>query len=67
MYRRGLRIAYRDPIEIADLAIDGNDLRELGVTGPAAGVTLRKLLEVVINQPGKNTRDQLLALANPDK
>src|SRR5688500_5076798 len=62
VYRRAIRIAYRDPIEIADLAVDGNDLRELGITGPAAGVTLRKLLEVVINQPGKNTRDELLAI-----
>ncbi len=66
VYRRAIRIAYRDPIEIADLAIDGNDLRELGITGPAAGATLRKLLEVVINQPGKNTREDLLAiLATP--
>jgi tRNA nucleotidyltransferase (CCA-adding enzyme) len=62
VYRRGLRIAYNDPIEIADLAIDGNDLREVGVSGPAAGATLRKLLEVVINQPARNTRDDLLAI-----
>ncbi len=62
VYRRALRIAYNDPIEVADLAIDGNDLREVGVTGPAAGATLRKLLQVVINQPGKNTRDELLAI-----
>ena len=62
VYRRGLRIAYNDPIEIADLAIDGNDLRELGVTGPTAGVTLRKLIDVVINEPGTNTRDELLAI-----
>jgi len=62
VYRRGSRIAYNDPIEIADLAIDGNDLGELGVTGPAAGATLRKLLDVVINQPGRNSRDELLAI-----
>ena len=62
VFRRASRIAYNDPIEIADLAIDGNDLRELGVTGPAAGATLRKLLDVVINQPGRNSRDELLAI-----
>ena len=62
VYKRAIRIAYNDPIEVADLAIDGNDLRELGVTGPAAGVTLRKLLDVVINEPGMNTRDALLAI-----
>jgi tRNA nucleotidyltransferase (CCA-adding enzyme) len=62
VYRRAVRIAYNDPIEIADLAIDGNDLQKLGITGPAVGATLRKLLEVVINQPDKNTRDKLLQI-----
>ena len=66
VYRRALRIAYNDPIEVADLAIDGNDLRELGVTGPAAGATLRKLLDVVINQPGRNSREELLAIVKTD-
>jgi tRNA nucleotidyltransferase/poly(A) polymerase len=64
VYKRSVRIAYNDPIEISDLAIDGNDLQRLGITGPAVGVTLRKLLEVVINQPGKNTRDELIAIVN---
>jgi tRNA nucleotidyltransferase (CCA-adding enzyme) len=62
VYRRAIRIAYNDPIEVADLAIDGNDLQKLGITGPAVGATLRKLLEVVINQPKKNTHDELLAI-----
>lgn len=64
VYKRSVRIAYNDPIEISDLAIDGNDLQKLGITGPAVGATLRKLLEVVINQPGKNTRDELIAIVN---
>ena len=46
-YRRAIRIAYHDPIEIADLAIDGDDLLKAGITGPAVGVTLRKLLDTV--------------------
>jgi tRNA nucleotidyltransferase (CCA-adding enzyme) len=62
VYRRAIRIAYNDPIEVADLAIDGDDLQKLGITGPAVGATLRKLLEVVINQPKKNTHDELLAI-----
>lgn len=66
VYRRAIRIAYHDPIEISDLAVDGDDLQQLGVSGPALGVTLRKLLEVVIHDPGLNTRDQLLALVNSD-
>ncbi len=61
-YRRAIRIAYRDPIEIADLAIDGDDLNRAGITGPAVGTTLRNLLEVVINDPSANTRDTLLGL-----
>lgn len=62
VYRRALQIAYRDPIEIADLALDGNDLQELGMSGPEVGAALRKLLDVVINQPGRNTREQLLSV-----
>ena len=61
-YRRAIRIAYRDPIEIADLALDGDDLNKAGITGPAVGATLRNLLETVINDPSANTRDNLLGL-----
>ncbi len=61
-YRRAIRIAYRDPIEVADLALDGDDLTGLGITGPAVGTTLRKLLETVINDPAANTRENLLGL-----
>ena len=61
-YRRAIRIAYRDPIEVADLAVDGEDLMSLGITGPAVGTTLRKLLDTVINDPSRNTRDDLLGL-----
>ncbi|MFN2601725.1 MAG: CCA tRNA nucleotidyltransferase [Gemmatimonadaceae bacterium] len=62
-YRQALRVAYRDPIEIADLAIGGTDLEEIGITGPEVGRTLRNLLQNVINDPSMNTREQLLALA----
>jgi tRNA nucleotidyltransferase (CCA-adding enzyme) len=63
-YRRGTRIAFHDPVSIGDLAIDGNDLMELGLhAGPAIGETLRRLLEIVIEDPSKNQRDTLLALA----
>jgi hypothetical protein len=63
VYRRALRIAYRDPIEVADLAIGGNDLQKIGITGPDVGRTLRNLLQKVINDPAVNTRERLLALA----
>jgi tRNA nucleotidyltransferase (CCA-adding enzyme) len=61
-YRRALRIAWRDPIELADLALDGDDLRQAGVpSGPALGRTLHQLLELVIADPALNTREELLA------
>jgi hypothetical protein len=63
-FRRGLRIAYRDPIALGDLAIDGSDLMDAGVpAGPALGSLLRRLLDVVLENPARNQRDELLALA----
>jgi hypothetical protein len=61
VYRRALRIAYRDPIEVGDLAVNGRDLEKAGFTGPTVGRTLRSLLELVINDPSLNTRDRLVA------
>ena len=62
-YRRAIRVAYRDPVEIADLAVNGSDLARLGIVGPAVGQALRKLLETVITDPASNTRDALLETA----
>jgi tRNA nucleotidyltransferase/poly(A) polymerase len=64
VYRRALRIAYRDPIELADLAVDGEDVQREGIArGPTLGKILRLLLEWVVEEPARNTRDQLLARA----
>ena len=61
VYRRALRIAYRDPIELADLAVDGEDLQREGIArGAALGKILRLLLESVVAEPARNTRDQLI-------
>ena len=63
-YRRGTAIAYRDPLAVGDLAIDGSDLMEIGLpAGPAIGATLRRLLELVIADPARNTREFLLERA----
>jgi len=63
-YRRGNTIAYRDPLSIGDLAIDGSDLMEIGVpAGPAIGTTLRRLLELVVEDPARNRREFLLERA----
>jgi tRNA nucleotidyltransferase/poly(A) polymerase len=67
VYRRAVRIAYHDPIEVADLAIDGTDLQKMGITGRAVGRVLRNLLQNVINDPAVNTRERLLALAANEK
>jgi tRNA nucleotidyltransferase (CCA-adding enzyme) len=57
-------IAFRDPIEIADLAIDGEDLQKAGVkNGPQMGKTLHTLLNRVIDDPSLNTNATLLELA----
>jgi tRNA nucleotidyltransferase (CCA-adding enzyme) len=63
-YRRAVRIAYRDPIELADLAVDGEDLlREAIARGPTLGKILRALLEWVVDDPARNTRDELMRRA----
>jgi len=57
-------IAFRDPIEIADLAVDGEDLHKAGIkNGPAMGKALHVLLERVIENPALNTIDQLTEIA----
>ena len=63
VFRRGMRAAYRDPIALVDLAITGGDLMSAGVPpGPRLGALLRKLLDVVLQDPTRNQRDTLLSL-----
>jgi tRNA nucleotidyltransferase (CCA-adding enzyme) len=48
-------------ITTKDLAINGHDLMQVGITpGPQMGVILNQLLQEVIENPEKNTRDGLL-------
>lgn len=64
VYRRLLTIAWNDAIEIADLAVDGDDLRAAGVlTGPFFGKILAALLTMVVEQPASNSREVLLERA----
>jgi tRNA nucleotidyltransferase (CCA-adding enzyme) len=53
-----------DPVTLAALAIDGNDLRELGLRpGPEFGRILDACLQAVIEDPELNERDRLLEFA----
>jgi tRNA nucleotidyltransferase (CCA-adding enzyme) len=54
-------VAFRDPLDIADLAVDGDDLRRGGIPhGPALGRVLQGLVAFVLEDPARNTPDQLL-------
>ena len=54
----------REPHRIRDLAVNGNDLIEIGFRpGPAIGQALRKLLDDVVRTPALNTKEQLLVRA----
>jgi tRNA nucleotidyltransferase (CCA-adding enzyme) len=61
LYRRMLRIAFRDPIELRDLAVDGNDLKRAGIAGGRElGTILQALLKRVLEDPALNRTDWLL-------
>lgn len=59
--RRAITIAFRDPVEVTDLAVDGDDLRRAGFApGPLLGKMLHALLDWVIEDPARNVPDVLL-------
>lgn len=60
VYRRILE--QHDCISLKDLAIGGRDLIEAGMKpGPKLGETLNTLLELVLEEPARNTREYLLS------
>jgi len=63
VYKRAMKIAYKDALTVADLAIDGTDLEKLGIKGPAVGNTLRQLLDAVIADPRMNNFETLFEMA----
>jgi tRNA nucleotidyltransferase (CCA-adding enzyme) len=53
-----------NPHRLADLAVDGSDLIELGFgEGPDLGRTLESLLDAVVDDPALNTREELIERA----
>jgi len=66
--RRALAVAFRDPVEISDLAVDGDDLRRAGfVPGPLLGKILSRLLDWVLEDPARNVPDLLVARAKVER
>ena len=64
LYRRVLQSAFHEPVELGDLAVSGDELRGAGVAeGPEMGWVLHRLLDVVLEDPRRNTVDELLRLA----
>jgi tRNA nucleotidyltransferase (CCA-adding enzyme) len=52
----------REPTERRDLAVSGGDLIARGLTGPAVGQALDRLLDRVLQDPALNERATLLSL-----
>ena len=62
LHRRMRRSMFREPIDVADLAIGGDELRSAGIPpGPIYAKILRALLELVLEDPARNTPDALIA------
>jgi hypothetical protein len=52
------------PLSVADLALRGSDIMALGLSeGPAVGIVLEALLDLVLVHPELNTKDELLRAA----
>jgi tRNA nucleotidyltransferase (CCA-adding enzyme) len=61
LYRRSLRVGLSQPLDVRDLAVDGDDLRQAGIApGPGLGRILSILIERVIDDPELNTRERLI-------
>jgi len=57
-------IETKEPIAINQLAINGHDLIELGIKpGKRMGKILNELLQLAMDKPEMNTKDQLLSIA----
>ncbi len=63
-YHAMIEEVLRDPISVGQLAVDGNYLiKELGIkAGPRMGYILNALLEEVLDDPSKNTKEKLSEL-----
>ena len=51
------------PCTLADLAVSGRDLLQIGIGGRQIGQALERLLAAVMRDPSLNKRETLLAMA----
>lgn len=53
-----------DPVTLKELAVDGRDLIKAGMKpGPGLGKTLKELMDLVLDDPKRNTKEELLKAA----
>ncbi|MDD5993296.1 MAG: polynucleotide adenylyltransferase, partial [Clostridiales bacterium] len=53
-----------EAVNLKELAVTGKDLIEIGMkAGPGLGKVLEKLMLIVLDQPEKNDKEELLTLA----
>lgn len=57
-----LEQALQQPCSLKELAVNGHDLKALGMNGTTIGETLNKLLEMVQDKPEMNERNTLMEL-----
>jgi tRNA nucleotidyltransferase (CCA-adding enzyme) len=61
LHRRWARACFSEAIEIGDLAIGGDELRAAGIpAGPIYAKILNALLELVLENPARNTPETLI-------
>ena len=53
-------------LSLKDLAVNGHDLMKLGITGPAIGKTLNRLLSQVLDEQLPNEKESLLRAATQE-
>lgn len=56
-----------EPYRLSMLAVRGSDLSSIGIGGPCCGRTLKRLLDVVIENPELNRKEELLSIARNDQ
>ena len=59
VYKSQSILSKGDCLDLRELAISGDDLVKLGISGEEIGVTLQKLLDAVLREPELNTKEAL--------